>query len=209
MRAPIAVAALALACCASATVHAQTTTSVSVNLDRDAHRERVERVSEPCPLETEGPYPCGFVRIVDGAASAQITPIDQRPRFDYGWTPRPVKLHDLTGDGRPELIWRLDTSGGTGSSPVRLGVHRWTGRRAVQLFATSGTAGRTTHAQPLRLDVLAPRRGLRELRLVELLYRERDATCCPSFRRTRRYRFDGSRMAAVRGSTRVTRLGRG
>lgn len=101
------------------------------------------------------------------------------------------------------MIWKLDTSGGTGSSPVKVGVDRWTGQRAVRLFATSG---RTESSLPLRLDVLPPRRGLRELRLVELVYGPGDFTCCPGHKRTTRLRFDGRRLAIVPGPTRLVRL---
>jgi hypothetical protein len=182
------------------------TSSDSVQLDGDPALETVQRVREPCPPGVNAPAiddACGVIRIVDGARSVAITELTQRPRLNYGWVPAKPVLRDLTGDGRAEIVWQLDTSGGTGSSPRLVGVHSWTGERAVRLFSTSGL---TRDALPIRLDVLPPRRGLRELRLVELLYGRDDATCCPGRRRTRRYRFDGTRMKPVPGSTRVTRL---
>jgi hypothetical protein len=202
MRTSAAAAALALA--AVVVTGAAQAQSLAVQLDTDASLEHVERVVADCPAEDFGaPGGCSFIRVIDGDARVAITPLSQRPRNPYGWAAGPPRLRDLTGDGRPEIVWELDTAGGTGSSPRRVGVHRWTGHRAVKLFSTSGL---TRDSQPIRLDVLAPRRGLRELRLVELVYRPQDATCCPGFRRTTRYRFDGRRMARVPGSTRLTRL---
>ncbi|MDQ3742102.1 MAG: hypothetical protein M3389_14270, partial [Actinomycetota bacterium] len=59
----------------------------------------------------------------------------------------------------------------------------------------------------VRLGVTAPRRGLRELVLRELLYERGDGTCCPTFVRTQRFRWDGDRMARVPGSVRTRHAG--
>lgn len=181
------------------------TSSQRAQLDADTPIERIQRVIEACPANVAGaPGGCGYIRVLDGDIVARITPETQWPQADYGWIPAAApRFADLTGDGRPEIVWHLLTAGGTGDSAERVGVHRWTGRRAVELLATGG---RGRDGLAIGLDVLAPRNGLRELRLVELVYRRHDSPCCPSFRRTTRYRFDGRRMAPVRGSSRVERL---
>lgn len=202
----LTIATLAVAAPAAA----DRTVAKTAQLDEDPAIERVERRLVDCPdglNAPEGPEMCGYVAIVDGERDVRLTPTTQRPRFDYGWRPDPVRLRDLTGDGRPELVWDLSTSGGTGSSPRRFGAHLWTGERAVRIFMREQRqrAGRIRYVLPFRLDVLPPRRGLRELRVHEALYRMRDSTCCPSFRRTTRHRWDGERMRLVRGSTIVRR----
>ena len=202
-----------LALAVAAPALADRTVAKTAQLDADPEIERVERRFVDCPEGLNAPDAaemCGYIAIVDGERDVRLTPTTQRPRFDYGWHPHePVVLRDLTGDGRPELVWDLSTSGGTGSSPRRFGAHVWTGERAVRLFMREQRqrAGRLRYVLPFRLDVLPPRRGLRELRVREALYRGRDSTCCPSFLRTSRYRWDGERMRLVEGSTRVRRGG--
>ena len=196
---------------AAAPALADRTVSKTAQLDRDEPLERVERRFVDCPPDLNAPTApeqCGFIAVVDGGVERRLTPITQRPRFDYGWYPyAPVVLRDLTGDGLPELVWDLMTSGGSGSSPRRFGVHRWTGEGAVRIFVRSQrvAVGGYRYVLPVALDVLPPRRGLRELRLRDLLYERNDSTCCPAAVRTRRYRWNGERMAFVRGSTRVRR----
>jgi hypothetical protein len=207
-RAGLILAAVALG--AAGTAVADRTVAKRGQLDGDARLERVERRFVDCPRGTNAPQArdqCGYVAIVDRGRTHRLTRTTQRPKTDYGWTPLgPVRLRDLTGDGRSEVLWQLSTAGGTGSSPRRYGVHRWTGRRAVRIFVRNDRrASRGRYALPVRLDVLPLRRGLRELRLRDLLYRRNDSTCCPSFVRTSRYRWDGERMRLVRGSTRVRR----
>lgn len=181
------------------------TVTVRAQLDSDVALERVDREYVDCPEGINAPQEpegCGYIRIVDGARSRRITPVDQRPRFQYGWFPAAPRFADLTGDGHVEIIWRLGTAGGTGSSPVSLGVHRWNGRSAKRIFFRSSVDARS---QGPSLRVLPKRRGLRELLLVESVPEPDDPTCCPTFRRTRRYRWDGTAMAAIPGSTRMTR----
>lgn len=181
------------------------TVTKRVQLDRDAPLERVVREYVDCPAGLnvpQEPEACGTIRIVDGSRSQRITALDQRPRFDFGWYPSFPRFADLTGDGRPEIIWSLSTSGGTGSSPGAIGVHRWNGRVAKRIFYRSPTGGRTQNS---RLRILPKRRGRRELLLVESVRSSGDATCCPTFRRTRRYRYNGRRMAPVKGSTHLRR----
>lgn len=207
MRTPIAVGMCCAAIFALAMVGGADARTVTkgVQLDRDAPLERVVREYVDCPAGLNVPQipeACGTIRIVDGARSQRITPLDQLPRHDYGWYPSFPRFADLTGDGRPEVIWSLSTSGGTGSSPGAVGVHRWNSRSAKRIFYRSPSGGRT---QSSRLRILPKRRGRRELQLVEYVRASGDATCCPTFRRTRRYRYDGRRMAPVKGSTHLRR----
>jgi hypothetical protein len=153
-----------------------------------------------------GPDGCGYVAVVDGEVSRRLTPIDQRPLRDYGWYPfAPVVLRDLTGDGRPELIWHISTAGGTGGSPAMVGVHRWTGQRAQRIFRNAGGRRGGLWSKPIRLRPGPVRRGLRELVLRDLLFEPSDSSCCPSFVRTRRLRWNGERLRVVRRATRVRR----
>jgi hypothetical protein len=183
------------------------TVAESAQLDADPELERVERRFTACPEGINaptGPDQCGSVAVVDGDVTTRLTPPDQRPRYDYGWAPyNPVVLRDLTGDGIPEIIWRLSTAGGTGSSPVMMGVHRWTGAAATRIFRTRTRVRRNGWSQPVALKPGRVRKGLRELVLRELLYAPRDSTCCPSFVRTRRLRWNGTRMRVVPGSERL------
>ena len=195
---------------AAAPAVADRTVAKNAQLDDDADIERVERRFVDCPEglnAPDAPEMCGYIAIVDGERDVRLTPTTQRPRFDFGWHPyEPVLLRDLTGDGRPELVWDLYTSGGTGSSPRLFGVHRWTDGRAVRIFQrTNRRASRGRYAIPFTLKVLPPRRGLRELRVREGLYARGDSTCCPSFVRTTRHRWDGRRMKLVGTKLRRTR----
>lgn len=183
------------------------TVAKTAQLDADPELERVERRFTACPEGVSapaGPDVCGHVVVVDGDATKRLTPLDQRPRYDYGWKPsHPVVLRDLTGDGRPEILWHLNTAGGTASSPVLMGVHRWTKGRAVRIFRARTRVRRSGWSQPIWLRPGRVRKGLRELVLRELLFAPRDSTCCPSFVRTRRLRWNGARMRVVPGSERL------
>lgn len=201
-------ALLAVALAAPSTAAADRTVAKSAQLDDDPELEQVERRFVDCPdaiSASEAPEQCGYIAVVDAGVSYPLTPTTQRPLYDYGWYPgAPVVLRDLTGDGRPELIWDLHTAGGTGSSPRRFGVHRWTRNGPVRIFMRQQKRGlRGSYRLPVRLGVLPPRRGLRELRLRELLYDGDDSTCCPSFVYTRRFRWSGERMRYVDGSERL------
>ena len=203
--------ALAAASLLAARAAGDRTVAKTAQLDGDPAFERVERRFVDCPdelLVPQGPEQCGYIAIVDGDRTARLTATTQRPLFNYGWYPKhPVLLRDLTGDDLPELIWSLSTSGATSSSPRQFGVHRWAGDRAIRIFLHSQHrgSGRRSYILPVRLDVLPPREGLPELRVRDLLYERDDATCCPSFMRDRRYRFDGERMRLVPRSTRIRR----
>jgi hypothetical protein len=209
----LTLALLAVALAAPSTAAADRTVAKAAQLDGDPELEQVERRFVDCPEGTnapEAPEQCGYIAVVDGGVTHTLTPTTQRPLYDYGWYPgKRVVLRDLTGDGRPEVIWELSTSGGTGSSPRRFGVHRWTESGPVRIFMRQQKRGlRDSVRLPIRLDVLPPRRGLRELRLRELLYDREDSTCCPSFTYTRRFRWNGERMRYVPGSERLRAAGR-
>jgi hypothetical protein len=52
----------------------------------------------------------------------------------YGWSVGRTRLIDFTGDGVPEIAYKLGTVGGTVSSPTLFGVSQWTGTSARRIF---------------------------------------------------------------------------
>ena len=99
-------------------------------LDGDAPREKIVNKRRRC----SEPYRCSQLVLRDGRRRRELTGISQRPRYPYHWYVSGLQFSDLTGDGHPEIVWDLDTVGGTGSSPRLRGAHTWTGRRAVRIF---------------------------------------------------------------------------
>jgi hypothetical protein len=145
----------------------------------------------------------------DGERRAVLTQFTQQPRYPYGWHVRTVRFPDLTGDGRPEILWSLATAGATVSSPSLRGVDQWNGRRASRIFKF------TSRRDPPRgyIDVVFVKSrvvnsgsGLPEIETREFLLDENDSTCCPSAYRLTRFRWNGRRIAAVPGSIRIERL---
>jgi hypothetical protein len=178
-----------------------------VQLDQDEQQERAVIQKSECRV-----YPLGCSRLVvrDGKRRAVLTPFTQRPRLPYGWRVKTVRFPDLTGDGRPEVLWSLQTAGATVSSPSLRGVDQWNGRRATRLFKF--TTGREPPAGYIAVvfvksKVLAGAGGSPpEIETRELLLRRGDGNCCPSAQRVIRHRWNGKRIAPVPGSTRVERI---
>jgi hypothetical protein len=175
-----------------------------VQLDRDMPKERAVIQRSECRV-----YPSGCSRLVvrDGKRQAVLTPFTQRPRYSYGWRVKTVRFPDLTGDGRPEILWSLQTAGATVSSPSLRGVDQWNGRHASRIFKF--TTGRKPPAGYIAVvfvksKVLAgPGGSPPEIETRELLLKRGDSNCCPSAQRVIRHRWNGKRIAPVPGSTRI------
>jgi len=177
-----------------------------VQLDGDETVEQVRIERRRC----KDTAPCTRVAVRDGSRRAALTPISQRPGNRYNWQVSKVQFHDLTADGQPEIVWTLGTVGGTGSSPVRTGVHTWDGKRAKQIFEhDNGKAAEPGYARvtAVRARVLEEEGELPELELRESLDTPKDATCCPSAYRYTRYRWDGAQLALIAGSKRIQKKG--
>ncbi|HEX8051355.1 MAG TPA: hypothetical protein VF517_00060 [Thermoleophilaceae bacterium] len=134
-----------------------------------------------------------------------LTPISQRPRFPYYWRVTKVRFRDLTGDGLPEIVWELFTSGGTGSSPSLKGVDRWNGQSAARVFRFHNVDRKPPPDFEYVIGVSwrivgAVDGGLAEIETSESLHRSDDGTCCPSAYRVTRHRWDGTTIAPVSGS---------
>ena len=175
-----------------------------IQLDRDRPRERLLIQERPCKVYVGG---CSRLILRDGRREAVLTPFTQRPRYPYGWRVRSVRFPDLTGDGRPEILWSLATAGGTVSSPSLRGVDQWNGRRASRIFKF--TSRRKPPANYIGVVFVKSRvvRGsgsdLPELETREFLLDRNDPNCCPSAYRLIRHRWNGQRIAPVPGSTRI------
>jgi hypothetical protein len=151
---------------------------------------------------------CSRLLLQDGMREAVLTPFTQRPRYPYGWRVRRVRFPDLTGDGRAEVLWALETAGGTVSSPSLRGVHQWDGRRASRIFRFSNGRKRLPGDYIGVVFVksrVVPRPGdeLPEIETREFLLDQGDPNCCPSAVRVSRHRWNGKRIAPVPGSTRI------
>lgn len=175
----------------------------TVELDGDAAPERVAVKRARC----REAYPCTQLVLRDGRRRVKLTPISQRPRHPYHWAVARVRFHDLTGDGRPEIMWDIRTVGGTVSSPSLTGVHQWDGRRASRIFAFSN--GRKappgySYVVSARAEIVGGAAGaLPEIETRESLHGPDDANCCPSAYRITGHRWDGRRIAPVPGSERI------
>jgi hypothetical protein len=178
-------------------------------LDRDTPRERV--VVQKARCRSVSPYGCSRLVVRDGRRRAVLTPFTQRPRHPYGWDVTKLRFLDFTGDGVPEVFWRLDSSGGTVSSPSLVGVTSWTGSRSYRLF-TFANGRRRKPPRGYRYIIFVTERIVRpgggrlpEIRTRESLHHELDGNCCPSAYRITRHRWNGRRIAPVPGSTRIVR----
>jgi hypothetical protein len=177
-----------------------------VQLDRDGPRERVLIQQRKCRVYARG---CSRLIVRDGQREAVLTQFTQRPRYPYGWRVRTVRFPDLTGDGRDEILWSLQTAGATVSSPSLRGVDQWNGRRASRIFKFAN--GRKPPAGYsavvfVKSRVLSSESGLPEIETREFLLDEDDSNCCPSAYRVIRHRWNGERIAPVPGSTRIEPL---
>jgi hypothetical protein len=126
-------------------------------------------------------------------------------RYPFGWRVTTVRFVDFTGDGVKEILWRLDTSGGTVSSPSLRGVHKWNGRRVRRIFRfANGRKPPSGYSFVVFVRSRLIRGGsgdLPEITTRESLHTEEDANCCPSAYRVIRHRWNGRRIAPVPGST--------
>ena len=169
--------------------------SISAQLDGDRALERVEKV------ETDGIAPaadgCSYVQIVDGSRDKASHVFRQRRRalrlragafregHDRGWACR-GGLDDEYQRWPRHPNWGAHVGRAFSTSDIQRdsGIDR---RRSVLLLPQA--------------TVLAARRGLRELKIGDGVHEADDALCCPSFYRTRRFRWNGRRLALVPGST--------
>ena len=176
-----------------------------VQLDQDRPRERVVVQKKPC--KNVSSYGCSRLLLRDGKRQAVLTPFTQRPRYPYGWRVRRVRFPDLTGDGRAEVLWALETAGATVSSPSLKGVHQWDGRRARRIFRFSNSRKPPTgYSYVVFVSsriVPASGSGPPEIETRESLLDRDDSNCCPSAYRVIRHRWNGKRIAPVPGSTRI------
>jgi hypothetical protein len=171
-----------------------------VQLDSDRARERVVVQKRRCRNLTA--YGCSRLVLRDGKRRRVLTNFTQRPRYPYAWVVARVRFVDFTGDGIKEILWRLDTSGGTVSSPSLRGVHRWNGRSKRRIFRF---ANARTPPPGYSFTVFVSSRLIRggplpEIKTRESLHTENDANCCPSAYRIMRHRWNGRRIAPVPGS---------
>lgn len=173
-------------------------------LDTDPALERVIRQRRSC--RQVSPYRCSRLVLRDGRRRVRLTSYRQTD-YPYGWQARRLRFRDLTGDGVAEIVWELWTSGGTGSSPWRKGVHRWTGRRARLIFSFRNARrvprGYSYSAFASARILRARDGGLPVIRTKEALNRASDGTCCPSAYRIMRHRWNGRMIAKIKGSTRI------
>jgi len=201
-----AAALAALAVLPSGGAAAPSKSTYRVQLDGDAALEQVRVQRRACKEN----FPCTRLVVRDGSRRAVLTPISQRPLAPYNWQVSNVRFHDFTGDGEPEIISTLLTVGGTGSSPMRIGVHTWSGTRATRIFdhqnATAAAEPGYDGVVTTRLRVIEEEGKPAEIELRESLLAASDATCCPSAFRFTRYRFDGARLALVPGSKRLQKV---
>lgn len=176
--------------------------TVTAQLDGDSPLEQVERV-ETEASEAEASSGCSYLRIVDGARTQRLTP-SKGSYSPYCLVVQKVSVRDLTGDGRAEVTWATNISGGRA---IRIGTHAWNGRSARRIFSENpGNIGGGRFSFLPEAFITAPRRGLREIKIRDGIHEPGDALCCPSFRRTRRFRWNGRRMGLVPGSTKYVRL---
>lgn len=195
-------AVIALAAWLPQTSAAAVPSVVTAQLDGDSALERVERVETAASqAETSG---CSHLRIVDGDRTQRLT-ATSTSASSYCLIVQKLSVHDLTGDSRAEVVWETNISGGRA---ISIGAHSWDGRSARRIFsANPGKIGRKGRFSFLpQVFVLPPRRGLRELKVRDGVHEADDALCCPTFRRTRRFRWNGRMMALVAGSTNYVRL---
>jgi hypothetical protein len=176
-----------------------------VQLDRDRSRERVVVQRSECRVYALG---CSRLVVRDRNRQAVLTQFTQQPRYPYGWRVRTVRFPDLTGDGRPEILWSLQTAGATVSSPSLRGVDQWDGRRASRIFKFSNGRKRLPGDYIGVVFVKSrvvrrPGDDLPEIETREFLLDRGDSNCCPSAVRVSRHRWNGKRIAPVPGSTRI------
>ena len=173
----------------------------SAQLDGDRALEQVRTEQRRC----RQPSACSRLVIRDGRRRAVLSPLSQRPRLPYGWRVAKVRLRDLTGDGIKELVWNLSTVGGTVSSPTRMAVTSWDGRRARRLFTleNGGTPEPGYAYVVTATGTIVPTGGLPEIETREALHTTEDPNCCPSAYRVQRHRWNGSSIAPVEGTKRV------
>lgn len=161
-------------------------------------------------METLAPTPegpessgCTHLRIVDGTRTQRLTP-PTASYSSYCLYVMQLSVRDLTGDGRADVVWTTNITGGRAS---RIGVHTRNGRSARRIFTEiPGEIGGGRFSFLPTATVVPPRRGLRELRVRDAVYEACDALCCPTFIRTRRFRWNGRLLALVPGSTNLKRL---
>jgi len=173
-----------------------------VQLDADKPREQV-RIE---PRRCEQPYPCSRVVVRDGQRRVALTKLTQ-PKDGYGWDVARVRVRDLTGDGRREIIWELDTAGATVSSPTLVGVDQWDGRRASRIFTFTNVGAMAepgySDVVTAQVKIVAGTTALPEIETTESLHGRDDPNCCPSARRKRRHRWDGRHISPLPETKRI------
>jgi hypothetical protein len=198
----------------------------TANLDSDPAPERViarqlcesldGNVILPQPTCGEGQLSRRRIEIEDRCngqpvqhviSSAQDDVSRLRVKEADGATAQPEVFFDLrsgaTGRAGDIRVVRLDDVAG-GCSTART-LFRYPSRATQgRIPRRRGAAGRDSFSVSLR--ELRKRYGGREAQVIETYVDRDDAFCCPSFRRTSRYRFARSRDAYVRYATRVKRI---
>ena len=124
----VGLGALVLVCVASSPA---ATRIIRAQLDGDGAIELVERLETLAPT-TEGPESsgCSHLRIVDGARTQRLTP-STASYASYCLYVMQLSVRDLTGDGRADVVWTTNITGGRAN---RIGVHTWNGRSARRIF---------------------------------------------------------------------------